>query len=221
MPRFSCKAVAVAVRAGHGIGLASRTKNDCVRERLAVRGDHPRGATVTDDNILYSFLYDMHAEGAAIFFQCRHDIPCPVGLRKDALAAFGLERHAKPFKKRLGVLGGKPRERGVKKARIGGDVREKLVLVAVVGDVAPPLSRDAELFAQTVVAFKERDLSPVLCRRDRRHHACGTAADDHHPCGVTIFSCHKRHISPIPPQGYGDARQARRASCARPQPRAR
>ena len=49
---------------------------------------------------------------------------------------------------------------------------------AGIGDVAPSLSRDPQLFSGSVVSLDERYLSAVLSRLDRRHHSRSTAAYD-------------------------------------------
>ena len=126
-----------------------------------------------------------------------HNVARTVGHGEDTPAALDLQRNAASLKESPGVLRVEAGQGAVQEAGVRQYVPQKLLAVAVVGDVAPPLSGDAELAAGAVSALQKEHAAVRLTRGlqglgggDCRHHAGGTGADNQHArsVGHTLIS---------------------------------
>ena len=103
-----------------------------------------------------------------------------IGNGKHALAALGFERHARLFKKILHGLRRKGVQRAFEEARIGAHLLQKFLRRAVIRNIAPALSGDAELLPRFSVRLEDRYRKSTPCRRDRRHKPGGSGAGNYH-----------------------------------------
>ena len=179
---------AVARSGGAGQRIAESTGADgggAAREIALSRHDSRHGA-VFGDNLLCSGFHGLHPRLAAEGRDRRRHVVCVVRLRKDAVSALGLQRQARIFKEGHGVGGAETVQGAVEETAVAGDVCHHGLHVAVVGEVAAALARDAELAAQLVVRLQEHSLHAAVCRLIRAHHARGAAADDDKLCGFKL-----------------------------------
>ena len=141
----------------------------------------------------HATLHGLDSQLTATLHQSLHHVPRLIGHGEHPLTPLHLERDTQRFKIILRILGVKSRQGGVEESGVGGDVLQKLVAVAVVGEVAPSLARDAELLAHAVVLLDEQDLVGVgvhdLGGVGGGHEARGTASDD----GDHSFIGHGHH----------------------------
>ena len=196
MPQRLGQLVAVSVGARHGVGAATRAENGCghgdILPAYADRGNGGLAVHRVGVNRGHAALEGLDPQLAAVLDQCLHHVSRLVRHGEHPLAPLHLEGDAQGLKVVLGVLGIKARQGGVEESGVGGDVGQKLVAVAVVGEVAPSLARDAELLAHAVVLLDEQDLVGVgvanLGGVGGGHEARGTASDD----GDYVFLIHSR-----------------------------
>ena len=106
------------------------------------------------------------------------DVPRPVGHGKHAVSALRFKRDAKLGKVPHHVLRRKCAQSAVEERPARRRVFDDFPDGAVVREVAPALTRDAQLDAEPVVFLKERGFQPALGRLRGREHAGGSAADD-------------------------------------------
>lgn len=159
----------------------------------AVRRFHTAHRAVLHGNFRCSRMPHLYASLAQIALQRRLHVGRAVRHREDAIAAFGLQRTAVDFKKRLGVGRGEARERAIEEAWIRRRVFQHVLPRAVVRHVAAALSGDEQLFAEAVVRLEQRDRRAVLRGTARGHHPGRAAADDD---DALIGRAHRRHIHP-------------------------
>ena len=164
---------AVARPGGAGQRIAQAPGADgggAAREIALHRHDARHGAVFGDDLLCGGFdgLYPgLAAEGG----HDRRHVVCVVRLGKDAVSALCLERQARVFKEGHGVGRAEAVQGAVEEASVAGDVRHHGLHVAVVGEVAAALARDAELAPQLVVRLQKYRFHPATCRLIRAHHA--------------------------------------------------
>jgi len=141
-------------------------------EQLAVFNSEGRDSLVADVNAGILASADKRAD----------NILGSVRDGENSSSALYLERDASLLKESLGVRGVKSAQSAVKKTGICGDVLQKLLNRAIVGDVASALARNGKLSSATVVSLKESDFSSVARGAVRRHKSCRAAADDGNAC---------------------------------------
>ena len=180
--------VAVACRAGPGIGDAAGTEDHCVE---AVKAPFPTAhaadsAVPVPDKRRDALVQKPAAAPFAVFHKRMHDVGGSVGDGKHPPSAFRFQRNAQRLKKRHRVGRRKAVDRGIEKLPVCRHVFYQFLGRTVVGKVAPALSGDAELFAGSGVSFKDGDLAAkrrcASCRRESRR----AAADN----GDLSFVCH-------------------------------
>ena len=180
-----CKAIAVAGRAGERVGRAARRHNNAV---IAVHAVclHGKAVALRADGAGRG-MHKVHARLGGGAAQRLGDVRRLVRNRKHAVPPLGLERDAVRFKERLDIGWRKCVQRRVQKARVAAlHMFEHRVHIAVVADIAAPLTGDAQLFAAKRILLIQRDGSAARGGMFCRHQACGTAADNsnlrHQPC---------------------------------------
>ena len=190
MSRRPGKSVAVAGRTGQRIGKTACSDNqDPASNGAVVLGLHAGHLSVLTEDIRHRIAQDTHAAVAAITDQRVVDIRRFVRYRKHTAAPFHLQSHTPLLKKSHDVAVAEPGKSAVKKLGVDRDMTEKNVTVAVVGDVAAPLSGNQQLFAVAGILFNQQNRSTPLPRRSRCHHTRGTAADDNEfGCGHGVSS---------------------------------
>ena len=109
------------------------------------------------------------------------DIERFIGNRKNTVTAFDLRLQAVILKKSDGIITRKAIDRAVHKARIRGQVCDKGLVIAEVGDITAAFAGDRELSTDAGVLFKERDIRSRFSRRACRHHTRGPCSDDDDP----------------------------------------
>ena len=186
------KPIAVAGRAGSGIGQAAGRENDAVgRDRSGLRL-HAGHAAAGRGQLRHAPRQQLHM----VFMQETHERVQyglrPVGDREHAVSTLGLERAAVLLKKGPGVRGGKAREGAVEKARVRRHVLQNVLPRAVVRDVAPALAGDEQFFAGAAVLLEQRHMRAGLRRHPGGHHARRAAAHD----DDLIRPVQRRHIHP-------------------------
>ena len=146
-PELSCETVAIACRACSRIGKTAGTDDDAVKGICACvclhACDADTAVVLRCDKLGYGFVADGDAGITASAFQRRNDIMRIVGDGKDTAAAFGLDGNTEIFKHVFGFLRRKTVDCAEEETRIGRDRFDEVIGGAVIGDVAPSLSRDS------------------------------------------------------------------------------
>ena len=171
------KPVAVAGRTGERIGQAARADDGGIAVDRALRGHNGGDGAVLRQDIRCRSVHDLPAGVRIGALKGVGNVVRPVGDREHAVAALGLERHAKRFKQRHRILRAEAVERAVEKAPVARNVGKDGFHIAVVRYVAAAFAGDAQLFAEHLVRLEQHNMKPALRRRERAHGPGRTAAD--------------------------------------------
>ena len=171
------KPIPVAGRTGERIGQTARADDGSIAVDGTLRGHNGRDRTIVCQNIRRRGVHDPTACVRIGALKGVGNIVRPVGDRKHAVAALGLERHAERFKQRHRILRAKTVERTVEKAPVARDVGKNGLGIAVIRHVAAALAGDAQLFAEHLVRLEQHNIQPPRRRRERAHGPGRTAAD--------------------------------------------
>ena len=183
--------IAVAVRAGHGIGFPAAGQYHRVRGNgFTVFQQHPRHAAVLLHKCLHPAVQP-HLHPRLLQKPRQRAVHVAGLLRagKHPPPALGFHRAAGLLQQGHHVLRREEAQRAVQEARVAGHLPEKLVQGAVVGQVAAALAGDVHLLAQLLIAFQQGDPRALPGREKRRQHAARAAADHRH----------LTHDVPLPP----------------------
>ena len=195
VPRLAGERVAVARRAGGGVGDAARGD------------DHPCGLFLAFEAAAVHVTYaedlaaerhqpcharvepEFHAVVAAPLFQRVGHVPRLAAAGKYAVAAFEVEFQAPPFEEADGRAVVEFGECRREEIGVGAHLLGELLRRAGVGQVAAPLARDADLAARLLHLFDYEHLLAVLCGRSCGHHACGAGAYDDYVVHFSVVFC--------------------------------
>ena len=184
MTELLCERIAVARTAGGRIGHTARRDDELVADIVSV--------FTGDDECIIFFAYifdslfeaDIDAFSLAFKKQCIDDVRCLVGDRKDSLAPFRLQRTA-VFIEELYRIGRLESVDGrIHETRVGDDVVDESLDIAVVGDVAATLAGDVHLPADFGVGIQKDDFVFLICTAECEKQSRGTGADTDHFCFI-------------------------------------
>ncbi len=128
------------------------------------------------------------------------------GGRKDPLPPFHHGRHTLGGEEINEVLVEKAGEGVAQEGAVGAKVGDKVRPVGDVGQVATPLTGDAQLVAQALCLFQQQHLGSTFRCSTGGHHARGPAADDDGPLLAHLPSPRAPQGSAISPNGEGRVR---------------
>ena len=112
--------------------------------------------------------------------QSRGDIGCMIRDGKDTPSPFNFDRAAVLFKEILYHLMVKAVDSAVQKLVVSGDISEKILCGAVIGQVAASLSGDIDFLSGLFIFFKNSHFAALLSCRFRGHQTGGAGPDHDH-----------------------------------------
>ena len=195
-----CKGIAVARRARFGVAFAARGNYYILAIKAVLITLNAYSPVTVIDYLPCIFAHELNACLLCGINKAVSYIVRVIRHGENAVAALCFQRHTEHFKKCHSILGRKAAQRGVHKSRIRYGVSKHCLHIAVVGDIAPALSRNAQLFADNALMLYQQHARPTPRKLHGAHKPCRTAAYYHRVRTFHLFRprpFRKRHSLPI------------------------
>ena len=178
MPQFRCHGIAITGGTGGRIRGTACSQNHPFGGNRFILSLHTGNLSVFRQNTSDPGSFYSHTPAAQLSLQAFQYRLGSVCHRKHAIAAFCFQRASVFFKKGHDTLRRKRRKGAEQKTSVPGSILQHLLGRAVIGHITATLSRNQQLFAETVIAFQQKHMVSLPCCGNGSKHTRRSAAND-------------------------------------------